>query len=125
MLSAFHWRKAARRAAPDSTFREEMDMRKTTRTLAAIALSAGGITLGACGGGHDRTTTAGGDVSSAPSSAPTTAAAPANTTTAATHHSKLGGALAGAAVGHVLGGHAVAGAAAGALIQHERNKHAH
>ncbi|NUQ20183.1 MAG: hypothetical protein HOQ09_04400, partial [Gemmatimonadaceae bacterium] len=45
-------------------------------------------------------------------------------TTAAPHHSKLAGAAVGAAAGHMLGGHAVAGAAAGALIQHERNKHA-
>ena len=39
------------------------------------------------------------------------------------HNSKLAGAAIGAAAGHMLGGHAVAGAAAGALIQHERNKH--
>jgi hypothetical protein len=39
------------------------------------------------------------------------------------HHSVLGGAIAGAAAGHVLGKHAVAGAVAGAVIQHERNKH--
>lgn len=35
----------------------------------------------------------------------------------------LAGAALGAVAGHALGGHAVAGAAAGALIQHERNKH--
>ncbi|MEO6864533.1 MAG: hypothetical protein ABI229_03690 [Gemmatimonadaceae bacterium] len=39
------------------------------------------------------------------------------------HHSTLAGAAVGAAAGHMLGGHAVLGAAAGALIQHERNKH--
>jgi len=85
-------------------------------------LSAGA--LSACGGGHDRTTTSNGEttVQNAPVA---TTAGPANTTMVVPekHHSKLGGALAGAAVGHVLGGHAVAGAAAGALIQHERNKH--
>jgi hypothetical protein len=38
------------------------------------------------------------------------------------HHSKLKGALVGAAAGHVLGGHAKAGAVVGALVQHHRNK---
>lgn len=38
------------------------------------------------------------------------------------HHSKLKGALVGAAAGHMLGGHAKAGAVAGALYQHHRNK---
>jgi hypothetical protein len=38
------------------------------------------------------------------------------------HHSKLKGALVGAAAGHMLGGHAKAGAVAGALVQHHRNK---
>jgi hypothetical protein len=37
------------------------------------------------------------------------------------HHSKLKGAVVGAAAGHMLGHHAVAGAAAGAMIQHHRN----
>jgi hypothetical protein len=40
------------------------------------------------------------------------------------HHSKLKGAVAGAAVGHVLGGHAKAGAVAGVIVQHHRNKKA-
>lgn len=39
------------------------------------------------------------------------------------HHSKIKGAIVGAAAGHVLGHHAKAGAVAGAVIQHERNKH--
>jgi hypothetical protein len=43
-------------------------------------------------------------------------------TTTAKHHSKLGGAMMGAAAGHMLGGHAILGAEAGALAQHERNK---
>lgn len=97
-------------------------MRKAMQLITTLSLSAGA--LAACGGGHDRATTSNGEatVQNAPV---TSAAAPADTSTAvpAKHHSKLGGALAGAAVGHMLGGHAVAGAAAGALIQHERNKH--
>ena len=58
-------------------------------------------------------------------SAPYGGPAPGVETTKATskHHSKLAGAAAGAAAGHVLGGHSVTGAAAGALYQHERNKH--
>lgn len=40
------------------------------------------------------------------------------------HHSKVKGALVGAAAGHMLGGHAKAGAVTGALVQHERNKKA-
>ena len=42
----------------------------------------------------------------------------------AKHHSKLKGALAGAAAGHVLGGHAKSGAVIGAMVQHHRNKKA-
>ena len=38
------------------------------------------------------------------------------------HHSKLKGALVGAAAGHVLGGHAKSGAVVGALWQHHKNK---
>ena len=38
------------------------------------------------------------------------------------HHSKLKGALVGAAAGHMLGHHAKAGAVAGALWQHHKNK---
>ena len=40
------------------------------------------------------------------------------------HHSKLKGALVGAAAGHVLGGHAKGGAVVGALWQHHKNKKA-
>jgi len=99
---------------------------RAVRTIvAASALSV----LGACG--HKNNQEAGGDVASYPSATPT-ATAPATTTSPASmdadtmtapHHSKLGGALVGAAAGHMLGGHAVAGAAVGALVQHERNKH--
>ena len=57
-----------------------------------------------------------------------TSAAPAlhaqATQPAPKHHSKLKGAMVGAAAGHVLGGHAKAGAVAGALYQHHRNKKA-
>ena len=38
------------------------------------------------------------------------------------HHSKVKGALVGAAAGHMMGGHAKAGAVAGALWQHHKNK---
>ncbi|CAN5805241.1 hypothetical protein BH11GEM2_BH11GEM2_19010 [soil metagenome] len=40
------------------------------------------------------------------------------------HHSKLKGALVGAAAGHMLGHHAKSGAVAGALWQHHKNKKA-
>lgn len=40
------------------------------------------------------------------------------------HHSKLKGALVGAAAGHMLGHHAKAGAVAGVLWQHHKNKKA-
>ncbi len=106
---------------------EEAGMGTRIGRVAAILLTAGSITATACGGG--KSTTAGGDAAMPPNAttntaAPVTAAAPtmADTTTFK-HHSKLGGAMAGAAAGHMLGGHAIAGAAAGALIQHERNKH--
>jgi hypothetical protein len=37
------------------------------------------------------------------------------------HHSKLKGAVVGAAAGHMMGHHAVAGALAGVMVQHHRN----
>ena len=43
---------------------------------------------------------------------------------AAKHHSKIKGALVGAAAGHMLGGHAKSGAVAGALWQHHKNNKA-
>ena len=99
----------------------ENRIRKWTAVLAISATIAG------CGGhGNDSRNTAAGDVAY-PSGSPTTPATstmPADTMSQNTkHHSKLAGAAVGAAVGHLLGGHAVAGAAAGALIQHHRNKH--
>lgn len=42
----------------------------------------------------------------------------------AKHHSKIKGAVVGAAAGHVMGGHAKAGAVVGAMVQHHRNKKA-
>ena len=93
----------------------------------ATALIAGASLIAAACGGHDKSGASNGDVAtpansgySAPASTPT-ASAPVETVTK--HHSKLGGAAAGAVAGHMLGGHAVLGAAAGALVQHERNKH--
>jgi hypothetical protein len=87
---------------------------------AALALSA----TAACGGGRPNSAATQTD-SNTPAVA--TQAAPTSDTavrgTAYHHHSALAGAALGAAAGHVLGGHAVLGAAAGALIQHERNKH--
>lgn len=94
-------------------------MRHHTSLVTGIALAAS-LSLAACGK-HDNTNVSNGEVA-APAATPTTAAAPVDTVPAK-HHSKLGGALIGAAAGHVLGGHAMAGAAAGAIIQHERNKH--
>jgi hypothetical protein len=93
----------------------------------ATALIAGASLVAAACGGHDKSGASNGDVATpanggytAPASTPT-ASAPVDTVQG--HHSKLGGAAAGAVAGHMLGGHAVLGAAAGALIQHERNKH--
>ena len=98
-------------------------MHASSRLFAAMftALSITGVT--GCGGGGSksadvRNSAVTTPVATSPAGVPV---APADTVR--THHSKLGGALAGAAAGHVLGGHAVAGAAIGALVQHERNKH--
>jgi hypothetical protein len=101
-------------------------MRHRYRNIATLALGATFV-VGACGRSHDesRTNTAGGEVVTpvtTPSANAQVGSAPVDTAPAK-HHSKLGGAAAGAAAGHVLGGHAVMGAAAGAMIQHERNKH--
>jgi hypothetical protein len=102
-------------------------MQHTTRARIAVALTVVTIPLAACGGKSDRQTAAG-DVANPSSSTPasgstaTDSATPKSDSTT-DHHSKLGGAVVGAAAGHLLGHHAVAGAAAGAMIQHERNKH--
>jgi hypothetical protein len=89
------------------------------------------VASAACGHGKNEQSAAGNVAippSTPPSAVPGTSygvpTAGVETTTATPkHHSKLGGAAAGAAAGHMLGGHAVVGAAAGALYQHERNKH--
>jgi hypothetical protein len=96
----------------------------------ATALILGGSLIASACGGHDKSgNTANGDVATPAANAPATGVAPTSSAPVAVdsapapHHSKLGGAVAGAAVGHMLGGHAVLGAATGAIIQHERNKH--
>ncbi|HEY4305452.1 MAG TPA: hypothetical protein VGM82_13330 [Gemmatimonadaceae bacterium] len=89
------------------------------RQLTTIATTISALALGACGGDHSRdNSTAAGDVAPAATTPVTTL----DSVTVQPHHSKVAGALVGAAVGHVLGGHAVAGAAAGAIVQHERNR---
>jgi hypothetical protein len=93
-----------------------------TRNLRA-SLTAASLLLvfGACGGNKAASETSTSQVTTDSTLAQTQTAAPGDTT-AHQHHSVLGGALVGAATGHVLGHHALAGAAAGALVQHERNK---
>lgn len=102
-------------------------MPKAKHLVVALGLSASSLLAGACGGGGSRSNaaTAGGDVAtpSTSSSAAMTPTPAPDTVARSGHHSKLAGAAVGAVAGHMLGGHAVAGAAAGALIQHERNKH--
>jgi uncharacterized protein YcfJ len=95
-------------------------MRNRMHLYPAIFLAATSLTVTACGKTRDANTIpAGGAVSTTPAGATAAVA----DTLPAKHHSKLAGAAVGAVAGHMLGGHAVAGAAAGALIQHERNKH--
>ncbi|HEX4683464.1 MAG TPA: hypothetical protein VH277_12180 [Gemmatimonadaceae bacterium] len=107
-------------------------MQNRLKAYATIVTAAATMSLAACGGGsksdYNGTNTSAGDVAPPAASTVTpSTAAPATEasvdTTAPDHHSKLKGALVGAAAGHFLGHHALAGAAAGALIQHERNKH--
>ena len=88
------------------------------RLRAAVAGTVMIAGMAACGGHDTKTTASGGEVGT---TATSSYGAPMDSAPAK-HHSKLGGALVGAAVGHVLGGHAVAGAAAGAMVQHHRNK---
>ena len=107
-------------------------MRSRTSVVSGLALAAS-MSLAACGKSNNASTS-GGEVATpaynTPSATSTSSSATMDssaamtaTTTPAKHHSKLAGAAIGAVAGHMLGGHAVAGAAAGALIQHERNKH--
>lgn len=98
-------------------------MKFGSRTIRAAAAAGALSALAACG--HKDNQQAAGDVAvpaatGVPAATPSTVAIDSTTPD---HHSKLGGALVGAAAGHMLGGHAVAGAAVGALVQHERNKH--
>ena len=110
---------------------EGEEMQKSIRKGSAAIALALTAALAACGhheASRADTSMDNGDVIStplpSPDSANLNATAPiADTTTMQAHHSKLAGALVGAAAGHVAGGHAVLGAAAGALVQHERNKH--
>lgn len=118
--------------------RLEAKMKNVIRIRATALVASASLIAAACGG--HKSDASNGDVATpasnsgyaAPNSVPqgtaTNGSMPngsmTNADTArAGHHSKLGGAVAGAAAGHMLGGHAVLGAAAGALIQHERNKH--
>lgn len=117
-------------------------MQHRIRKFSTMIAAAASLSVAACGhGNNDYQQSAGGTVATPPTTvAPSdtasattpgygavnsqSALAPADTTRVVTkHHSKLGGALVGAAAGHALGHHAVAGAALGALVQHERNKH--
>ena len=101
-------------------------MQRSIRIRVALAFAVASV---ACGHGKNEKSAAGNVappsstqpnvVPVTPYSAPTAGVE----TTTAKHHSKLAGAAAGAAAGHMLGGHSVTGAAAGALYQHERNKH--
>lgn len=101
-------------------------MKNTIQMRAVALMAAASLTLAACGG-RDKSASNGEVATPAANSGYSTPAASPTATvpidTVQKHHSKLGGAVAGAAAGHMLGGHAVLGAAAGALIQHERNKH--
>ena len=98
-------------------------MRTVRHALAALALGTTAF-VGACKGRD--ASTSNGEVAVPPSanaSATPAGTMPSDSVAYGKHHSKLGGAAAGAVVGHMLGGHAVAGAAAGAIIQYQRNKH--
>jgi hypothetical protein len=103
-------------------------VQRNIRVQIALALVVASV---ACGRGKSERSAAGNVAppsSTQPTVAPSTpygppTAAVETTQTTSKHHSKLAGAAAGAAAGHMLGGHSVTGAAAGALYQHERNKH--
>jgi len=96
------------------------------RNALAFTLLPFCLMVGACGrhGRNETKNTSGGEVSS-PASTGAYNAAPTTTSSAPApeHHSKMKGALIGAAVGHAAGKHGMAGAAAGAMIQHKKNKH--
>jgi zona occludens toxin (predicted ATPase) len=92
-----------------------------TRNLSLIILGSLTLILSACGGKKDYGATT---TTPASTDSTLTQSQQTNGTVDVTpkHHSVLGGAVAGAAAGHMLGHHAIAGAAVGALVQHERNK---
>jgi zona occludens toxin (predicted ATPase) len=93
-----------------------------TRALYTSLLAASfPFVFGACGGSKAASDTSTSQVTTDTTLAQSQPVAAGDTTYQ--HHSVLGGAVAGAAAGHVLGHHAIAGAAVGALVQHERNKH--
>lgn len=100
-------------------------MTRRISLVAAVAL----VASTACGGGRrdaapvSQTSTVPPAATTPVAQTPAAASSPVGDTPQYKHHSKLAGAAVGAAAGHMLGGHAVLGAAAGALIQHERNKH--
>lgn len=100
-------------------------MKNLFRIRAFALVTSASLALAACGG-HDKSGAANGDVATPAANGGYSAGAPTAAVpvdTVRKHHSKLGGAAAGAIAGHMLGGHAVLGAAAGAMVQHERNKH--
>ena len=96
-------------------------MKNRIQVRAVALIAAASLTLAACGG-RDKSAS-NGDVATPAANSGYSTPTTVRVDTVQKHHSKLGGAVAGAAAGHMLGGHAVLGAAAGALIQHHRNKH--
>lgn len=98
---------------------------RTIQRSKFLALASSTLLLAACGGKQDYGSTATPAGSAPATTTQNQQTLPVDTVSrVAGHHSVLGGAVAGAAAGHVLGHHAIAGAAVGALIQHERNKKA-
>jgi zona occludens toxin (predicted ATPase) len=87
----------------------------------SLLLGSLALTLSACGGKSNGDTST--PIATTDSTLSQTQSTNSTVAVAPKHHSVLGGAVAGAAAGHMLGHHAIAGAAVGALVQHERNKH--
>ena len=116
-------------------------MQRRIRTVTALVLAAASLPIAACGHGNNTQQAAAGDLAPPAASQPSdTSVAPvvspsspysanpavtpeSTTMVAPRHHSAVKGALIGATAGHFAGHHAILGAAAGALVQHERNKH--
>lgn len=104
-------------------------MQRAIRIQTALVIVAATLPIAACRHNKQNERSTAGNVappaSTTPSVVPETAAGAPTAgidTTHAKHHSKLAGAAVGAAAGHAAG-HTVTGAAAGAIVQHERNKH--